>query len=61
MLLVLGLAAVAFAVAAASYMAYLGLFGRETGVGKKDSLDQLLDDWKKDIDEGLNDGWERRK
>lgn len=27
----------------------------------KDQLDKLLDDWKKDIDEGLDDGWQRRK
>lgn len=27
----------------------------------KDQLDKLLDDWKKDVDEGLNDGWQRRK
>lgn len=27
----------------------------------KDKLDKLLDDWKKDVDEGLDDGWQRRK
>lgn len=27
----------------------------------EDQLDKLLDDWKKDVDEGLNDGWQRRK
>lgn len=28
---------------------------------KDDKLDKLLDDWKKDVDSGLNDGWKRRK
>lgn len=23
-------------------------------------LDRLLDDWKRDVDEGLDDGWQRR-
>lgn len=27
----------------------------------KDQLDKLLDDWKKDVDEGLDDGWQRRE
>ena len=27
----------------------------------KDKLDRLLDDWKKDIDKGLDDGHKRKK